>query len=91
MKRAGLLTVSPGANSGDVVVVRISLSRTPWRGVPVDGGAPCVGDAHVVEREHASRPCRWPVVGQTAGTAYITVVCTASFVAPFDRSVDKKQ
>ena len=90
MKRAGCLTVSPGANSGDVVVVRVRLNRTPWRGVPVDGGAPCVGDAHVVEREHASRSGRWPVVGQTAGTN-ITVVCASSFVAPFDRSVDKKQ
>ena len=60
-----------------MVVVRVRLSRTPWRGVPVDGGAPSVGDAHVVEREHASRSCRWPVVGQTAGTAYVILFLCA--------------
>ena len=49
-----------------MVVVRVRLSRTPWRGVPVDGGAARVGDAHEVEREGARRSGRWPVVGQAA-------------------------
>ena len=66
MKRAGGITVSPGADSGDVVVVLVSLSRAPGSGVPVDGGAARVGDAHEVEREGARRSGRWPVVGQAA-------------------------
>ena len=74
-----------------MVVVLVGQSRAPGSRVAVDGGAAGVGDAHEVEREGARRSGRWPVVGQAAGTAYITVVCTASFVAPFDRSVDKKQ
>ena len=55
MKRARGITVSPGADSGNVVVVLISLSRAPGSGVPVDGGAAKVGDAHEVEREDTGR------------------------------------
>ena len=49
-----------------MVVLRISLRRAPGCGVPVDGGAAGVGDAHEVEREGARRSSRWPVVGQAA-------------------------
>ena len=68
MKRARGITVSPGADSRDVVVVLVSHSRAPGSGVPVDGGAAGVGDAHEVEREGARRSSGWPVVGQTAST-----------------------
>ena len=90
MKRTGGIAIPPGARRCHVTTC-IRLSDAPGFGVAIDGGARRVGDVHVVEGERTSRSCRWPVVGQTAGTAYITVVCTASFVAPFDRSVDKKQ
>ena len=38
-----------------MVVLRISLRRAPGCGVPVDGGATKVGDAHEVEREDTCR------------------------------------
>ena len=68
-----------------MVVVLVSQSRAPGSRVPVDGGAAGVGDAHVVEREHASRPCRWPVVGQTAGTAYVILFVYALLYCPIDK------
>ena len=49
-----------------MVVHLVSLSRAPGPGVPVDGGAARVGDAHEVERERARRSGCWPVVGQAA-------------------------
>ena len=55
LNRAGGVAVSPGADSSNVVVVRVSLSRAPGPGVPVDGGATKVGDAHEVEREDTCR------------------------------------
>merc|ERR1719209_1790346 len=39
LNRARGITVSPGTNSRDVVVVGISLGGTPWCGVSIDGGA----------------------------------------------------
>ena len=70
MNRARGITVSPGADSRDVVVVLVSHSRAPGSGVPVDRGAAGVGDAHEVERERASGSGCWPVVGQAACAAY---------------------
>merc|ERR1712240_133878 len=67
LNRAGGVAVSPGADSSNVVVVGVSLSRAPGPGVPVDGGATKVGGAHEVERERASGSGRWPVVGQAGG------------------------
>ena len=55
MNRAGGITVSPGINSRDMIVVGISLSGTPGCGVSIDGGAAGVGDSHEVEGENAER------------------------------------
>ena len=71
MKRARGITVSPGADSRDVVVVLVSLSRAPGSGVPVDHGAAGVGDAHVVEGERAGRSRCRSVIGDAACTADI--------------------
>ena len=67
MNRAGGVAVSPGADSGNVVVHLVSLSRAPGPGVPVDGGATKVGGAHEVERERTSGSCGRPVVGCAGG------------------------
>jgi len=45
------VTVSPGTNSRDMVVVSISLGGTPRLGVPIDGGTAKVEDSHEVEGE----------------------------------------
>ena len=88
--RTGGIAISPGATHCHVPTC-VRLSDAPGFGVAVDSRARRVGDVHVVEGKRTSRSCRWPVIGQAAGTAYITVVCASSFVAPFDRSVDKRQ
>lgn len=49
------IAVSPGTNSGDMVVVGISLGGTPGCGVSIDGGATKVEDSHVVEGEGTGR------------------------------------
>ena len=67
LNRAGGVAVSPGADSSNVVVVRVSLSRAPGPGVPVDRGATKMGDTHEVEREGAGGSGRWPVVGCAGG------------------------
>ena len=67
LNRAGGVAVSPGADSGNVVVHLVSLSRAPGPGVPVDGGATEVGGAHEVERERTSGSCGRPVVGCAGG------------------------
>ena len=71
LNRAGGVAVSPGADSSNVVVVLVSLSRAPGPGVPVDGGATKVGGAHEVERERASGSGRWSVVGQAGGPGIV--------------------
>ena len=50
-----------------MVVVLISLSRAPGSGVPVDGGATKVGDAHEVEREDTRRALGRSRGGHTGG------------------------
>ena len=67
MNRAGGVAVSPGADSSNVVVHLVSLSRAPGPGVPVNGGATKVGGAHEVERERTSGSCGRPVVGCAGG------------------------
>ena len=50
-----------------MVVLRISLRRAPGCGVPVDGGATKVGDAHEVEREDTRRALGRSRGGHTGG------------------------
>ena len=64
MNRARGIAVSPGTNSGDVVVVGISLGGTPGCGVSIDGGATKVEDSHVVEGEGAGRSRSRAVIGR---------------------------
>ena len=50
-----------------MVVVLVSHSRAPGSGVPVDGGATRVGDAHEVEREDTRRALGRSRGGHTGG------------------------
>ena len=65
------ITVSPGTNSTDMVVVAISLCGAPRSGVPIDGGTSVVEDSHVVEGENAGRSLSRALVGDAACTAEI--------------------
>ena len=55
MNRASGITVSPGTNSSDIIVVGIRLGDAPRSGVSVNGGAAVVDDSHVVEGEGTDR------------------------------------
>merc|ERR1719341_1045564 len=68
LNRARGITVSPGTNSRDVVVVGISLGGTPWCGVSIDGGASGVENSHVVEGEGAGRSSSRAIIGDAACT-----------------------
>ena len=57
-----------------MVVLRISLRRAPGCGVPVDGGATKVGDAHEVEREDTRRALGRSRGGHTGGPEIIREV-----------------
>ena len=69
LDRAGGITVAPGTNSGDMVVVGVSLCGAPRCRVSIDGGAAKVGDSHVVEGEDTGRAHCRSSVGEAAGTA----------------------
>ena len=66
MNRARGITVSPGSNSKDMIVIGIRLGGTPGCGVSIDGGTAGVGDAHEVEGENAGSSRCWAVVGGAA-------------------------
>ena len=68
MNRARGITVSPGTNSTNMVVVSISLGGTPGCGVSIDGGTSGVEDSHVVEGEGAGRSGCRAVIGDAACT-----------------------
>ena len=55
MNRASGITVSPGTNSSDIIIVGIRLGDAPRSGVSVNGGAAVVDDSHVVEGEGTDR------------------------------------
>merc|ERR1739846_708 len=67
LNRARGIAVSPGTNSGDVVVVGISLGGTPGCDVSVDGGTSEVEDSHVVEGEGTGRSRSRAVSGGADG------------------------
>ena len=67
MNRARGITVSPGTNSRDMVVVGISLGGTPGCGVSIDGGTSEVEDSHVVEGEGTGRSRSRAVSGGADG------------------------
>jgi len=60
------VTVSPGTNSKDMVVVSISLGGTPRLGGPIDGTAK-IEDSHEVEGEDTGRSRSRAVYGRTDG------------------------
>ena len=74
MNRAGGITVSPGSNSNDMIVVGIRLGGTPGCGVSIDGGTAGVGDSHEVEGENAGRPHRCSAGCDVAGGPNIAAV-----------------
>ena len=78
--RASGITVSPGTNSKDMVVVSISLGGTPRLGVSIDGGTAEVEDSHEVEGEDTGRSrSRAIIVGDAAISVnivkYFLIVC----------------
>ena len=77
--RARSVTVSPGTNSTNMVVVTISLGGAPRSGISIDGGTSVVEDSHVVEGESTSRASSWAIVGDAACTA-----CTAEIAKLLD-------
>ena len=83
LNRASGITVSPGTNSRDMVVVSISLGGTPGFGVSIDLRASEVGDFHEVEGEDASRSRSRAIIGDAAGTADIVKVLDLSFSIHF--------
>merc|ERR1719178_287364 len=68
LNRARGITVSPGTNSTNMVVVGISLGGTPGCGVSIDGGTSVVEDSHVVEGEGTGRSGCRAVIGDAACT-----------------------